>query len=314
MSFDNDGTLRGYEIVTYNMEEGITDTNVAYRLFIESYDSDVRFEEVWERFVADPLVGELKAVSIGYWGSEDMDDDPCDNLPELLIAAASGPLKDVEALFVGDISGEECEVSWITQFELGGVVSAFKKLKYFKARGGNDLGLTGMDNPTLEVLIVETGGLGGDVVRAIAAAKLPNLQHLELWTGSRNYGASVGIDDVMPLLVGTAYPEMKYPFPKLKYLGIRNSEIADEIAEALLTAPVLDIVQQIDLSKGLLSDRGAKALAENTRLGADKMIDITNNYVADVELIDQISATGATIVNGGQRSAEEDYWYVEVGE
>jgi hypothetical protein len=161
---------------------------------------------------------------------------------------------------------------------------------------------------------VETGGLDGGVVREIAASKLPNLQHLELWTGSRNYGANVALDDVMPLLVGTSYPEMKYPFPKLKYLGIRNSEIADEVAEALLTAPVLDIVQQIDLSKGLLSDRGAKALAENDKIGADKVIDITSNYVADLELIDQISATGATIVNGGQRSAEEDYWYVEVGE
>jgi hypothetical protein len=314
MAFRNDSMLAGYEIVDYDPGDELQSTDAAYRIATDFDGSNGTFAELFEQFLADPRVSEVKALSVGFWGSEYADVEYCGDLPQLLINAASGPLSQLEALFVGDISYEENEVSWIEQFELGGVVNAFKKLKHFKARGGMGLSLSEMDNASLETLILETGGMDGGVVRQIIEAKLPALSHLELWTGNKGYGATVTLEDVKPLLVGTAYPAMRYPFPALKYLGIRNSELADEVAEMLHDAKVLDFVKTIDLSKGLLSDRGVKALAGNEGLSKLSTLDVSNNYIGDADLLDRVAALGVKVINSGQKSSEEDYWYVEVGE
>jgi hypothetical protein len=309
MALANDDELMGLEIVDFDPETGLQQpTARAYRVRYGWRGASLT--DRFEQLMADPRVGELRALVIGMWEHGGSDDVPG------MLRAAAPKLTSLEALFVGDISYEESEVSWIEQFDLGAVINAFPKLKHFKARGGNGLGFTGLSHPTLETLIVETGGVSGHTVRQIVSAKLPNLQHLEIWTGSSEYGADVTVEDVKPLLVGTAYPEMRYPFPKLKRLGLVNSELADELAEALFDAPVLDFLEELDLSKGIMSNTGAGALARNPKIGKLKSIDITNNFIGDEELIDQLRATGVTVRNGGQRRADDDddYWYVEVGE
>jgi hypothetical protein len=314
MAFRNDSMLAGYEIVDYDPGDELQSTDAAYRIATDFDGSNGTFAELFEQFLADPRVSEVKALSVGFWGSEYADVEYCGDLPQLLINAASGPLSQLEALFVGDISYEENEVSWIEQFELGGVVNAFKKLKHFKARGGMGLRLSELSSASLETLILETGGMDGATVRDVCAATLPELRKVELWTGNSEYGANVTMEDVMPLLVGTAYPEMRYPFPKLKHLGIVNSELADQIAEALRGAKALDVIESLDLSKGLLSNEGAKALVENERIAQLKRLDISTSYVGDEELIERLQASGIEVIADGQKDIEEDYWYVELGE
>jgi hypothetical protein len=269
--------------------------------------SGASLSERLEQLMEDPRVGELRALVIGHWEHEAGDD-----VPGFLLGAAP-QLTALEALFVGDISCDENEVSWIEQFELGRVVNVFKSLKVFKARGGMGLGLTGMDNPTLETLIVETGGLGAEVVHAVAAAKLPNLKHLELWTGSSGYGSSVAFEDLKPLVIGSDYPENKYPFPKLEYLGIRNCEHADEVAELLRDAPVMGQLKVLDLSLGILTDRGMAALIENPKIELLASVIIDQTY-ATPDMVERLEARGVVVSAGELREGEDDYWYVEVGE
>jgi hypothetical protein len=215
---------------------------------------------------------------------------------------------------VGDISGEENEISWIEQFELGEVVNAFPKLKFFKARGGNGLGLANMNSPTLETLIVETGGLDAGVVHQIAKAKLPALRHLELWLGSSEYGATVSVEDLAAFLNNAADHASGPLFPNLKYLGVVNSEIADDFAQALHGAKILETIEELDLSRGLLSDKGLEALLNNPKIADLKRIDISNNYISDEDLIERLIAMGPIVISRGQKPAGEDYWYVEVSE
>ncbi len=47
-------------------------------------------------------------------------------------------------------------------------------------------GLTVVDS--LVALTIESGGLPAAVVREVASAHLPALEHLELWLGEENYG------------------------------------------------------------------------------------------------------------------------------
>lgn len=307
MLMSNDDELMGLTIEDYDPAVGIQSPKTkAYR--VRYGWGRASLSELFEQLAQDPKAGELRALVIGMWEHEGND-----AVPEMLLQHAA-KLSQLEALFVGDISCDENEVSWIEQFELGGVVNAFPKLKHFKARGGMGLGLSAMNNPSLETLIVETGGMDGQVVRSVCEAKLPNLRRLELWTGSEEYGANVTIEDVMPLLVGTAYPEMRYPFPALKHLGIVNSELADKVAEALRGAKVLDLIESLDLSKGLLSNEGVKALLEEERVGKLKRLDISTSYVGDEELIERLEASGPEVIAGEQKDVDEDYWYVELGE
>lgn len=310
MALMNDDELMGLEIVDFDPERGLeSPRDKAYRVRYGWRGASLT--DRFEQLMADPRAGELRALVIGLW-----EHDGSDDVPGMLRAAAPR-LTALEALFVGDIAYEENEISWIEQFELGALVGVFPKLKHFKVRGGNGLGLAGMTSQTLEALIVETGGLDRGVVAQIAAAKLPELRHLEVWTGSSEYGADVSLEDMMPLVVGTAYPEMRYPFPKLKRLGLVNSELADELAEALRDAPIVGQLDVLDLSRGILTSRGAAALLESDKVAGLKTLILDNTFVTQDD-VERLEAKGLTVSAEQLREADEDgddvYYYVETGE
>src|SRR5262249_56131328 len=122
---------------------------------------------------------------------------------------------------------------------------AYRGLEEFRVRGGNNLSLGTLRHKNLKKLVIETGGLPVSVLREVCAAKLPALEHLELWLGEENYGWDGTVNDLKPLLSGKL-------FPKLRYLGLRDSIIADEVATAVARAPVLKKIRVLDLSLGNL--------------------------------------------------------------
>ncbi len=77
-----------------------------------------------------------------------------------------------------------------------------------------------------------------------------------------------------PFLQGTI-------FPNLKHFGLRDSEIADEIAVALESAPLLSRIESLDLSLGMLSDEGGQALVDNPGLKHLKQLDLHRHYLSD---------------------------------
>ena len=139
----------------------------------------------------------------------------------------------------------------------------------------------------LRSLIVETGGLGGEVVRAIAASDLPRLEHLELWLGTGSYGGTTTIADLGPIVAGDR-------FPALRRLGLRNCEGTDAIAEALVDAPILGRIEVLDLSMGDLGDEGARALAGIAALRRLKSLDIHHHFVSD-EALGELLALGIAV-------------------
>jgi hypothetical protein len=150
----------------------------------------------------------------------------------------------------------------------------------------------------LRALIIESGGLGADVVRAVASARLPNLEHLELWLGSENYGGDASAADLEPILSGVA-------IPKLKYLGPRNSDTADGVAASLVGAPILRRIEVLDLSLGNLIDEGALALLSSRALAGLKRLDIHHHYVSE-EVIDGLMALGIE-VDARDRKEPDEY-------
>ena len=120
---------------------------------------------------------------------------------------------------------------------------------------------------------METGGLNGHAVRDICASDWPALEYLELWFGSEDYGSTASVEDVMPILSGEI-------FPNLKYLGLRNCEFADELAIALAQCPPRPALIELDFSLGTLSDVGMEALLKSAVLDSLTTLNISRCYVS----------------------------------
>jgi hypothetical protein len=148
------------------------------------------------------------------------------------------------------------------------------------------------------------------IVRAVLNADLPNLEHLELWLGTEDYGANTTVADLDPLLGGER-------FARLHYLGLRDSDIADEIAVAVAGAPILDRIRTLDLSLGTLGDEGAAALLASPAVARLEKLDIHHHYCSDA-MVARLNQLGITVDASEQEKADrfggEAHRYVAVGE
>ena len=287
----------GLPVREFDVEAGIEDAaGVAYRLFVD-YDSETPFDEVLARFLEDPATDRVRALIIGSWQADDAGVGS-EAIVEALVAGRDR-LPALEALFLGDIISEENEISWIVQSDVTPLFDAFPGLREFRVRGGGGLEFGQVRHDRLETLIVETGGLDGAVVRGIAGSTLPALRHLELWLGTENYGASVTPDELNLLLAATG-------LPALRTLGLRNSDLADSVAEVVATSrsTLLDRIEVLDLSYGNLSDAGADLLAGCPAVARLKKLDIHHHYVSP-EAVARLEALGIEVDADDRREADE---------
>lgn len=229
---------------------------------------------VTEQFTAllqQPAIDQLAGLSFGL----DYDTGPLPApLLEMLVLAAP-QLVGLKALFVGHIVQEECEISWIPQDDLSPLWDAFPLLEHLRIRGTNGLSLGKIEHYFLRELILESGGLPRSVLEELAASRLPDLEHLELYLGSRNYGFDGYVEDLRPLL-------NPLRFPQLKYLGLRDSELADEVAELIVSYPaMLAQLETLDLSLGNLSSKGGRALLGCPGIRSLKKLDLHWHFLTD---------------------------------
>ncbi|QDV15972.1 hypothetical protein Pan153_05910 [Gimesia panareensis] len=288
----------GLPVREFDPETGIQDAwGVTYRLTL-GYDKEqqgMTFSDLLEKYLSDPKVGEVTALVIGCWDGAYEGEGVVSVVDQLL--DASDLLTGLRHLFLGDITYDESEISWIGQTDVSPLLRSFPQLEELRIRGSNNLSLGRVNHDHLKTLILESGGLGADVVQEVTAAVLPELEHLELWLGTDDYGGDVTIADVEPLLTGVL-------FPKLKYLGLRNSIFADEIAKAIAAAPILNQVDVVDLSLGTLSDEGAQALLDCNRLNELKKLDLHYHYLTD-EMCKKLSTLDLEVDLDDQQEPDE---------
>ncbi|MER7578439.1 STM4015 family protein [Kitasatospora sp. NPDC097691] len=243
---------------------------VAWRLALE-YGSEQDFGQLWQSFLRTVDPAGVRAVVIGPWWQEGYDSVRA--VVEAVTAEAER-LPALEALFLGEVTFDECEISWLEMDDVTPLLTAFPGLRSLTVRGGMDLVLQPVRHDRLTSLRFESGGLPSTVVRAVAGSELPALERLELWLGVDEYGGDTTMDDLAPFLDGTR-------FPALRHLGLANSELQDEIAAALAHAPVVAGLESIDLSMGVLSDEGATALLEGQPLTHLRALDLHHHYLSD---------------------------------
>jgi predicted DNA-binding WGR domain protein len=273
---------------------------VAYRLRIDYDDFEAKkgVTDILATFLTDPAAVAADALVIGCWSFEG---DDSAAIVEALVAARD-QLPNLKALFLGDITYEEQEISWIHQSDMSPLFEAYPKLEHFRVRGAEGLTLGRLRHANLKSLVVETGGLPSVIAREVAAAELPKLEHLELWLGEEGYGGTTTVEDLAPILSGKQ-------FPKLRYLGLRDSAKADEFAAAVTKAPVLKKVKVLDLSLGNLSDPGAEALAAGPLVAKLEKLDIHHHYVSPA-VVKKLKALGPEV--DASEVQKPDQWNDEV--
>ncbi len=269
----------------------------AYRVAITWDDSKVRFNDRLEQLIAQPGADKLTAIVIGAWAGDDSSTGS-ESIAQMLVEQKSR-LPALRAIFLGDIVGEENEISWIEQSDMAPLLAAYPRLEVFRVRGGNSLSFSRLRHDSLRELIVETGGMHRSIIREICRCQFPNLQHLELWLGVGNYGWDGGVEDLQPILSGKL-------FPKLKYLGLRNSEINDDIAAVVVNAPVLGQLEVLDLSNGTMTDVGGRALL-NLPTGLPMRDLILSHHYMTAEMVKQLKKKlkYRVIADDGQDPNEE---------
>lgn len=277
------------------------------RLYVD-YDSEGSFEDLLKKFLALPGVERTPALIIGAF----MGDDPSNDSIAVVkaLVAAQARLASVRGIFLGDIIGEENEISWINQSDISPLLRAYPQLEHLAVRGGTALELGTFSHPRLKSLVIETGGLPRGVLASLARAELPALEHLELWLGDDNYGWDGTVADVQPLLD-------RGRFPALRRLGLRNSMIQDEIAATVAGAPIIDQLQVLDLSLGNLSDQGAEALLGNPAFRKLQKLDLHHHYLSvDMEKRVRAAFPNADLSDRKEADSDgdEEYRYISVAE
>lgn len=272
--------------------------NRAWRISVRMLD-DTSFPEAFAGFAERVEAGRIRALIIGPWF---VDTSPGDEPPDEAFAAIAERAErfgQLESLFFGDFDASTFEISWVAMSDPAPLLAAFPRLRRFGLRGTSELStMEPIAHEALEELTFQGGGLPPQAVRAIAASQLPALTGLDLYLGTSEYGGGATPADLEPILSGRA-------FPRLRHLGLRNAENADEIAAALAHAPVVGQLESLDLSLGALTDEGAAALLNGQPLTHLKNLDLHYHFVSE-EMMQRVRAElpGVAVDTREKREAE----------
>ncbi len=270
------------------------------------YDDEVKVNEHLENLSLHQNAKDLDTMLIGAW-QDSYDSGPKEILKKLI--ALKGSFSGLRHLFLGDMDSEECEMSWIQQTSYSDFYEHFPLLETLGTRGGEGLHLGKIELPNLKNLVIESGGLSHTVIQDIVNSELENLEHLELWLGTEDYGCNITLEHLLPLI--------KKPFPKLRYLGLKNYDHTSEIAKALLDIDFPSSLHTLDLSMGTLKDEGAEALYNNDRLLSLQHVNCRHHYLSDAwteKLKDKFAEQKINLNDPAEQYDDEEYYYVEIGE
>lgn len=283
---------------------------IALALRCEYYNDEEEITEKLATLLEDPQAENLEALIIGAWRELIEAGQDSSHIIHALVDAKD-KLSNLKAIFIGDIISEENEISWIAQSDITPILEAYPKLEVLQVRGGSGLKFSPCRHETLKTLIIETGGLGGQQVREILALELPALEHLEIWLGSEWYGGDSTVEDLRAILQDNRYPN-------LTYLGLRNAEYTDEIAQAVAQSPIIEQIKTLDLSMGTLGEAGAIELLNCSAIQQLETLNLSENYLSET-VIEEFSRLPIHVIADQQKEEEieedeEDARYCSVSE
>jgi len=287
----------GLPVVGFDDDAAWKGPDKAYRIR-EDYDDEVSVADRLDALLALPESAKLSALIIGAWSTVSEGNSSEKVVAKLVEIAPRLP--NLRALFLGEMTYEESELSWINQSDVSPILQAFPKLEIFTIRGGTELAFSPVAHSSLRELTIETGGLPRSVLRELFLCDLPNLELLKLLLGESNYGFDGSVEDLQPLLSGKLYP-------RLHTLGLMNSEIADELAAVVVNAPIVDRIATLDLSMGNMTAEGIRSLHELASKKNLKLLDISHHFATEDEIAALTEALSCEVVAEDPQEPEDEW-------
>ncbi len=284
----------------------------------EGFDGSLA--EILDLVLRHPSGRFLAEIAFGFNGDPNEDD-----LQDLIDMLAKRAPPTIRKLHFGDYKyagggligqgGDDTEISWYSIGNLGKLWKAVPGLRTLITQGGSSASamaggvqLGKIELPNLVHAELRTGGLEKANARAIATAACPNIEHLDIWYGDDSYGGDATIKDVALLLGRT-------DLPRLRHLGLMNSELADALPMALAKSKLLPQLRELDLSMGTMTDEGARSIAQHR--DAFKHLDRLNvslNYLSKAGVA-ALKGIAKNLEAGKQRADEDpEYRHPAVGE
>ncbi|MFN0052802.1 MAG: STM4015 family protein [Planctomycetales bacterium] len=297
MYTENLSTFFDLPVVDFNSPDDWKGVRHAYRLR-EEYEDETTIADRLQALGGMPQARELTALVIGAWSEAFGESNSAPIIAGL--AGVAAQLAGLRGLFLGDMTYEECEVSWIKQADIAPLLKAYPRLEELRVRGGEGLSISRVTHRSLRTLGIETGGLPRSVLRELFACELPALEQLELLLGEENYGFDGSVEDLQPLLTGDL-------FPRLEHLGLMNSVIANDIAAVVVNSPLVHRLKTLDLSMGTLDDEGAKSLQELAGCGNLKLLILSHHYITEAALQELRAALKCEIIADNPEDLTDDF-------
>lgn len=301
--------FHGLPVRAYVRGEGLPDAaSFAWRVAAD-WDGPEHVKELLEPLLAESEISKVKAIVIGSFSS-DYSDKNSQGTIDLIVEKARS-LSGLRGLFFGDILQEENEVSWIHHGDVTLLAEKLPQLEELVIRGGSEeMTLRSFSHKRLRRFVIETGGLNRPHLLAVLESDMPALKDLELWLGTSDYGGNATVADLDPLLNGEL-------FPALRHLGLRDAEIADELAMAVAVAPIVARLTSLDLSMGTLSDDGGYALLDGQPMEHLTSINLRHHYLTD-PVIAELQNSGLPFDVSDRQEPDkydgESHRYVAIGE
>lgn len=268
----------------------------------EINEEDKSCETIVADILADPEFLNLEEVVIGCWGEAWDDGDGAEAIINDIIENKE-KFSHIKSLFVGDMDFEECEVSWIVQGNYEKLFEAMPQLEKLTIKGSTGLELGKVNAPNLRSLEIICGGLPKEVIQSVRDANLPALEELRLYIGVDDYGFDGSIKDIKELLE-------KSNFPKLEILGLCDSQIQDEICEAVLASKYMKQMKRLELSMGSLTDKGGQLLLDKLpEFPNVKYLDVHYHFLSD-KMMKKLQALPMEVDTEEQN--EPDEWDDEI--
>ncbi len=313
-------TYDGEDTNVFGWKRGFIDS---LRLSHDSYgdeDFEGKLVDILRDVLAHPSGRFVSSITFVFNG-----DPNEDNLQDLIDFLAASAPPTLRKLHFGDF--EYCgpsdetatgntEISWYGIGDLSKLWKAVPNLRKLITQSGSDesaisgtaLALGKIDLPSLQHAEFRTGGLAAENARAIANAKIPNIERLDIWYGVDSYGGDATVDDAAPLLART-------DLPKLKHLGLKNAVFTDELIAMLVDSPLIKQLETLDISMGCLSDAGATLIADNAPAFAHlNLLDVDENQLSDAGLA-ILRGAMSSVSSDEQREVDDpEYRYTAVGE
>jgi len=292
-------TFAGLPVVEWQPDAAMDDAqHTVYRVGLTYLDGEnARWTDKFAAFMSNPAVSQITALVIGDWHAFDDGHEAAQVVAALVAARAQLP--HLTALFLGDITEDEFPPLFIEQADVSPLLDAYPLLEHLSMRGSEGLRLGPLRHRGLRSLVLQSGGLPPEIVQDVGRADLPALEHLELWLGEDAFGGEATVADLAPILSGAR-------FPTLRYLGLCNSDEADEFALAVAGAPILERVKVLDLSLGRLSDDGAAALLASPAVARLDKLDIHHHFCS-ADMVRRLKDLGVSVDGSDAQGAHLPY-------